>query len=433
MIKPKDPNEYNRALKALQKRLHKKHLSYREVFAIIDEIAKGEFDPILTTYFAASDYVNKLSRQEIYYLTKALVETGRKLSFPYVVADKHSIGGVPGTRVTLIIIPLLVSLGIKMVSTPSRAITSPSGTADDMELLAKVEFKLKEIPLLLEKAGGCIVWGGHLDIAPVDTKMIEVEKVLFDESMDKVLVSIMAKKVASGVNHVVIEIPIGREMKVTTRPAAQELGRDFIWLGKQFGVRVHPVIIPTYQPAGGGIGPYLETREALRVLQQKTNYSRELETRALHLADQLLGLILKNKDEAARLEKEFSFVKGRSPKVKFLKEQLANGRAWEAMKRIILAQGGQPKDSEEFTPQVSNLKIASPAGGSVRQVLIKNINKLSRLLGTPEDKQAGIYLYKKLGENVRKGEVLFEFFSSDTMKLKEAKLSLETLPIYKIK
>ncbi len=433
MIKPKDPNEYNRALKALQKRLHKKHLGYQEIFAIIDEIAKGEFDPILTTYFAASGYVNKLNRQEIYYLTKALVETGRKLSFPYVVADKHSIGGVPGTRATLIVIPLLVSLGIRMVSTPSRAITSPSGTADDMELLAKVEFKLKEIPLLLEKAGGCIVWGGHLDIAPVDTKMIEVEKVLLDESMDKVLVSIMAKKVASGVNHVVIEIPVGREMKVTRRPDAQKLGRDFVWLGKQFGVKVRPVIIPTYQPAGGGIGPYLETREALRVLQRKYNYSRDLETRALHLADQLLDLILKNKNEAARLEKEFSFINGKTPRVKFLKEQLDNGQAWEAMKRIIIAQDGRPKDSEEFTPQVPRLEIKASKDGAISQVSIKNINKLSRLLGTPADKQAGIYLHKKLGENVKKGEVLFEFFSSDTMKLKEAKLSLETLPIYKIK
>ncbi len=432
MKTPKDPNEYNRALKALQKRLHKKHLSYQEVFAIIDEIAKGDFGPVLTTYFSASGYVSKLNRQEIYYLTKALVETGKKLSFPYPVADKHSIGGVPGTRATLIVIPLLVSLGIRMVSTPSRAITSPSGTADDMELLAKVNFKLKEIPLLLEKAGGCIVWGGHLDIAPVDTKMIEVEKVLFDESTDKVLVSIMAKKVASGVNHVAIEIPVGPEMKVTTRAEGVKLGRDFVWLGKKFGIRVRPVIIPTYQPAGGGVGPYLETREALRVLQQKPNRSPELETRALYLADQLLEIVLKNETEVERLEKKLSFIRGKTPRMKFLETQLKNGQAWEAMKRIIIAQGGRPKDSEVFTPQVKKVAIKAVNSGRVNKVFIKNINKLSRLLGTPQDKQAGIYLYKKIGEKVEKNEVLFEFFSSDTMKLKEAELSLETLPIYKI-
>ncbi len=428
----KDPNQYNRALKALQKRLHKKKLSYQEIFSIIDEIAKGDFNPILTTYFSASGYVNRLDKQEIYYLTKALVKTGKKLSFPFVVADKHSIGGVPGTRTTLIIIPLLASLGIKMVSTPSRAITSPSGTADDMELLADVSFGLTDIPKLLKKAGGCIVWGGHLDIAPVDTKMIEVEKVIFDESMDKVLVSIMAKKVASGVNHVAIEIPMGRDMKVTNKVQALRLARDFTWLGKKFGLKVQPVIIPTHQPAGGGIGPFLETREALRVLQSKPNRSLELETRALLLASQLLKLILKNKEEYARLEKEFGLSSFKGELVRFLASRLSSGQAWQEMAKIIRAQNGRPKDSEEFTPKVASKIIKSNQDGVIREVKLKNINKVSRLLGTPDDKQAGILLYRSLGEEVKKGQDLFKFFSSATMKLKEAELTLKTLPIYKI-
>ena len=423
-------HQYPKALKALQKRLKGEKLTYPEIFAIIDEIAQGDFDPILTTYFAASGYVRKISRQEIYYLTKAMVKSGDQIKFNGIIADKHSIGGVPGTRTTLIIVPLLASLGIKMLATPSRAITTPAGTADDMEILAQVTFDLKQVKHLVDTVGACIVWGGSLNMAPADDKLIQVEKVLFDETMDKILVSIMAKKVASGATHVVIEIPVGPDMKIKTKKAAQKLGRDFIWLGKQFGLTVQPVIIPTYQPAGA-VGPYLETREALRVLQHKLNRNKDLENRALLLSYNILKMVIKHPDIQKKLTQIIPNWQDMGL-VKVLETALYKGLAWQKMQQIITAQNGQPVDSEALTPKSHNQTLTANYSGVIKRVYVKNINKLARLLGTPADKQAGIMLHKNLGETVKKGEKLYTFWAFDKMKLTQAINSLSILPIYKI-
>ncbi|NOY14953.1 MAG: hypothetical protein GXP43_01935 [bacterium] len=352
------------------------------------------------------------------------------INFDGVVADKHSIGGVAGTRVTLILVPLLASLGIKMLATPSRAITTPSGTADDMEILAKVSFSIEKVKKLIERVGACIVWGGSLNMAPADDKLIQVEKVLFDETLDKILVSIMAKKAASGATHVVIEIPIGPDMKIHNRKLAEKLGRDFVWLGKKFGLKVKPVILPTYQPAGA-VGPYLETQEALRVLQQKANRNVDLENRSLLLAYHVLDLVIKEKEVQQGLDAKMPGWQDMG-KVLILEKALKEGWAWQKMSQIIKNQGGQPIDSEKLTPTSRSYLIKAKTKGVVSRVYMKHINRLSRLLGAPDDKQAGMILYKKLGESVKKGDNLYKFWAFDKMKLNQAVNSLSILPIYKI-
>src|SRR5258708_40022153 len=154
------------ALSAIQKKLVGKKLTYEEIYAIMDEISNSKLGDILTTYFAASGYAKGFSNQELYYLTKAMVETGEKLHFKGIVADKHSIGGIPGTRTTLIIVPIIAAAGFTIPKSSSRAITTPGGTADDMEVLAPVSFSEKEIYKIVEKTNGCIVWGGSIDMAP---------------------------------------------------------------------------------------------------------------------------------------------------------------------------------------------------------------------------------------------------------------------------
>jgi len=119
------------ALNAIQKKLVGKRLSYKEIFAIMNQISKEELGDILTTYFAASGYSKGFTNKELFYLTKAMVETGEKLHFDGIVADKHSIGGVPGTRTTPIVVAIIAAAGYKIPKSSSRAITSPDGTADD--------------------------------------------------------------------------------------------------------------------------------------------------------------------------------------------------------------------------------------------------------------------------------------------------------------
>jgi putative thymidine phosphorylase len=256
------------ALDAIQKKLVGKKLNYKEIFAVMDEIAHNRFGDILTTYFAASGYSKGFTNEELFYLTKAMVETGEKLHFSGIVADKHSIGGVPGTRTTLIVVPIIAAAGFTIPKSSSRAITTPDGTADDMEVIARVEFSKNEIYKIVKKANGCIVWGGSFHIAPADDVLIHVERPLMFESFDKIIVSIMAKKVAFGSNHVVIDLPFGDKVKVHTREDAEILKRKFEYIAKKFNIHIKVLIHETNQPAGRGIGPVLETRESLRVLEQ---------------------------------------------------------------------------------------------------------------------------------------------------------------------
>ena len=182
------------ALKSIQKKLLGKKLNYKEIFAIMDEISHERLGEVLTTYFAASGYSKGFSYDEIYYLTKAMVETGERLKFSGIVADKHSIGGLPGTRATMVVVPIIASAGFLIPKSSSRAITTPAGTADAMEVIAKVSFDEEKIYEIVKKTNACIVWGGSFKIAPADDEIIHVEEPLALESFDKILVSVMAKK-----------------------------------------------------------------------------------------------------------------------------------------------------------------------------------------------------------------------------------------------
>ncbi len=162
------------ALLAIQKKLSGRSLNYKEIFAIMDEIGHHRLGTVLTTYFAASGYSKGFSNEELYYLTEAMIKTGEQLHFKGIVADKHSIGGVPGTRTTMIVVPIVAAAGFKIPKSSSRAITTPGGTADDMEVISPVTFDKEQIYRIVEKTNGCIVWGGGVDIAPADDELIKL-------------------------------------------------------------------------------------------------------------------------------------------------------------------------------------------------------------------------------------------------------------------
>ena len=163
------------AVEAIRKKLLGKSLHYKEIYALMDEIAHQRLGPVLTTYFVAAGFKEGFSSEELYFLTKAMVETGSKLSFQGIIADKHSIGGLAGTRTSMILVPIIASAGFKIPKTSSRAITTPAGTADTMEVFAPVTFTPHQIESMVEKVGGCIVWGGHLGIGPAYDVIIAVE------------------------------------------------------------------------------------------------------------------------------------------------------------------------------------------------------------------------------------------------------------------
>lgn len=405
------------ALNTIKKKLRGRTLNYKEIFNLMDEISSGRLSDILTAYFVASGFKDGFSNEELYYLTKAMVETGEQLHFQGVVADKHSIGGLSGTRATMIVVPIVVAAGFIMPKTSSRAITSPAGTADVMETLAKVTFTPPQIEKIIHDVGGCVVWGGHLGIAPADDILIRVEEPLSFESFDKIIVSIMAKKVAVGTNHLVIDIPVGRTMKVKYEKDAERVGSKFKEVAKRFGIDIRIDINHTSQPAGNGVGPYLEAIDVLQVLEQHERRPLDLEKRSLRLAGMLLDLCYSSKSIKKDGYEE-------------AKQLLQSGKALAKFREILKAQHGDPDiRSEKMINKGYKKEIKAGQSGTIKSVNNFNVSAISKILGAPKDIHAGLYMLKRKNDTVQAQEPVMYCYSSSEAKLKEA---IDTLPFFPI-
>mgnify|MGYP003393391904 CR=1 FL=1 len=417
------------ALKAIQKKLIGKRLNYREIYSIMDEIAHDRLGDILTTYFAASGYSKGFSYDEIYFLTRAMVETGDRLKFEGIVADKHSIGGVPGTRATMVIIPIVAAAGFKIPKSSSRAITTPAGTADCMETIAKVDFEKEEIYKIIEKTNGCIVWGGRLNLAPADYEIINVEEPLLLESFDKILVSVMAKKIAFGSTHVVIDIPYGRFVKVHHKEDGENLARKFKFLASKFDIKLEAVVSQASEPAGNGVGPLLEARDALKVLERTNDRPMALEKKSLKFASHLLSLCLSDSSDIVKSEFSAKY----KDTSEWASDVLTSGRAHKKMMEIVQAQKGDPEiTSDKLKPSGKAYEVKAQRSGIIKEVNSKNITILAKILGAPEDHGAGLFLHKKIGDKVSNREIIVDFYSQNENNSLEANDSLEMFPIYEI-
>ncbi len=412
------------AIEAIKKKLIGKSLSYEEIFAIMDEISNKKMDPILTTYFAAAGFKEGFTHDELYYLTKAMAATGPSLKFKGIVADKHSTGGVAGTRTTMILVPIIAAAGFLIPKNSSRAITSPAGTADTMEVLAPVNFTPKQIQTIVSKTGGCIVWGGHLGLAPADDIIIQIEQPLAFESFDKIIVSIMAKKVASGATHLVLDIPVGSTMKIQHTKDAEVIAQKFSYLAKKFNIKVITDINQIRQNAGRGIGPTLEARDVLQVLEQHKDRPLALEDKAVRLAGKLLRICYEDSPNGKQYADEGE---------EMAREFLVSGKALTKLKEIVKAQKGDPDiTSASLHAGDAVYEVKAKHKGRVVSINNREITVICRILGCPTDKKAGMYLNRKLEEEVDKGDILCTLYSSDAWRLKEAAETMKNIPIYTV-
>lgn len=423
-------DEKTLALEAIRKKLVGKELTYREIYAIMDQISRDRLGDVLTTYFVASGYSKGFTDEEIYYLTRAMVETGEKLHFRGLVADKHSIGGTPGTRTTMIVVPIIAAAGIRVPKSSSRAITTPAGTADAMETIAKVTFTKEEIYHIIEETNGCIVWGGSFKIAPADDEIIRIEEPLLFESYDKILVSVMAKKIAFGSTNVVIDLPYGRTVKLLNLVDAQELGRKFKLLARRFKIKLESFIHEVDEPAGAGIGPLLEAKDALKVLEQSEDRPRVLEERSIFLASMLLKLCLEDLPEKAKQEYHQKYKNTRE----WVEKLLRSGEAHRKMMEIVYAQKGKKNIlSADLKPAAHHKMAVAASSGIVEYVNNKNITILAKLLGAPQESTAGLLLHRRIGDHVSRGDEMATFYSESRYKLSETIESLSLFPIYTLK
>ncbi|MDR0608117.1 MAG: hypothetical protein LBG52_07455 [Candidatus Peribacteria bacterium] len=195
---------------AIRKKMKGEEITYDEMFAIIKDISEGKLSEIMMTYYVASSFFYPTTDEEMYQTAKAMAENGVMFTYPKgeIIADKHSIGGVPGNETTMILIPLIASLGIRIPKNFSKSITSPAATGECVNVLMDINFNQEGIEKLVKEINCCLVRGGGLDLAPADDKIIKVQYPLAMQSRAKVVSSIMAKKYAMGVTHSLIDIPV---------------------------------------------------------------------------------------------------------------------------------------------------------------------------------------------------------------------------------
>jgi len=397
------------SLDAIQKKLLGDELTYKEMYSIVSDIVSRKLNDVAVAFFVASSFFEKISTKELFYLTKAMAETGKKIKFPGIVADKHSVGGLCGNETTPIIVPIVASYGIYIPKTCSRAITSASGTADTMETIAKVSFSTNELIKIVKKTKGCIVWGAG-DIVPSDARIIEVASQLLVESYPKLVSSIVAKKVAMGVKYLVIDIPVNKYAKIKNKKEAEELRKLFEGITKRFKIKTYVSVNYTKGPIGRGIGPALQVYDDLLVLEQKENRPRDLEERAVELAGYILELVGKAKKGEGK-EKA--------------KSALKSGKALEKLREIVKAQGGDSKiNSDKIKPAKIIYEVKAKKSGKVKEVINYHLSEIARILGAPFTKGAGIYLNKKQGEEFKKEETLYTLYAPTKFRLK---MALKTL------
>ena len=383
-------------------------LNQRHFEEIITDIILNRYSDIEKTFFVLACAAHQLNNKETIGLTNAMINAGQHLDFKNeknkgIIVDKHCIGGVPGNRTTMLVVPIVAAAGLTMPKTSSRSITSPAGTADTMEVLARVDLSLSEMDVVVRKTGACMTWGGSLDLSPADDIIINVEHPLSIDSEGQMIASILSKKVTAGATHVLLDIPVGKTAKFKNRKEGLRIKKRFEKIGKAVGLKMQVIITDGEQPVGRGIGPYLESQDVLKVLKNDSQNLTRLKDKAIYMS----GLVLEMGGAAK---------KGKGHLL--AKELLESGKAYKKFEEIIEAQGKQaPIKKAKYIESVLATK-----SGVIRAIDNKRISKLAFLLGNPKEKAAGVYISKRVGEKVNMGDELFQFYSNSQTKLKYAVL-----------
>ncbi|OFW92486.1 MAG: thymidine phosphorylase [Alphaproteobacteria bacterium RIFCSPHIGHO2_12_42_13] len=372
-------------------KLHRKVLSDAQFTAIIQDMVQGKYSDIQLSAFVAASA--DLNQKETTSLTKAMTASGRVLKWSgFPIVDKHCVGGLPGNRTTMILVPIVAACGLTIPKTSSRAITSPAGTADTMEVFAPVTLTLEQMRKVVDQEGGCIVLGGSVDLSPVDDLLVQIERALDLDSHSQLIASVLSKKMAAGSTHVIIDIPVGPTAKIRSAEEAHVLKALFVDVAKEIGLAVEVVETDGTQPIRRGIGPALEARDVLSVLKCKKNAPQDLRQRSLFLAGKLLELCEcvpqgKGHDHARRI--------------------LDDGHAFKKFEAICLAQGG----FQEPTLGAFTHKIFAPIAGRVLDIDNRRLARIAKLAGAPDSPQAGVDLDVFLNTDVEKGDPLFTIYA----------------------
>lgn len=398
------------------------------------ELAKGEIDWMIREYTAGRipDYQMSammmavcfvgMSAEETKDLTLAMAHSGDMLDLSAIrgiKVDKHSTGGV-GDKTTLVLAPLVASLGVPVAKMSGRGLGHTGGTIDKLESFTGFHTDLTPEQFIRNvNTIHIAVAGQTANLAPADKKLYALRDVTGTvDQMSLIASSIMSKKLASGADGIVLDVKTGDGAFMKSLDDARALAEEMVSIGKLAGKDVSAVISDMDQPLGSAVGNALEVKEAIRTL--KGQGPEDLEQLVL-----VLGSIMtvkagraENTEEAERL----------------LRDSLESGRAFEVFKAFIRAQGGDPEEAEhpELLPSAAYQEaVCAERDGFVSDIRTEEIGWICLLLGggreTKEsaiDLSVGLVLCKKKGDAVKKGEPLAVIHASDPGKLSEAKKRL---------
>mgnify|MGYP003643547474 CR=1 FL=1 len=390
------------SMRSIRSKMYGKHLNDEDLHNIITDIVNGQYSNIEIAAFITACAGDNLNIYEIIGLTRAMVDSGKKLSWDKpIVVDKHSVGGLPGNRTTPIVVAIVAQYGLTIPKTSSRAITSPSGTADTLETITEVNLDINQIKEVVLKENGCFVWGGSIKLSPADDILIRIERALDVDSEGQMIASVLSKKIAAGSTHVVIDIPVGKTAKVRTEQDAEKLKYYFNVVGKAMGIKVEVLFTDGSQPIGRGIGPSLEAMDVLSVLRNEVNAPQDLRNKALHIAASIIDLANKNSNKNG---------------LEAAEKILSSGKAYEKFTAICTAQGSFK------VPEYGRYKmpIYAEKAGVVTEINNRRLAKIAKLAGAPHDLAAGVLLLTPLQTTVKKGDILFYIYSETEGELKYA-------------
>lgn len=391
-----------KSLDLIKKKLKGVVLTKKEVKEIISDIVNNSLSEAEVALFVSAMYQKGMNFDETVFLIDAILSTGNRLHFRNkFVVDKHSIGGIPGNRTTPLVVSICSAAGLTFPKSSSRAITSAAGTADVIETIANVEFSIKKLKKIIEKTNACMVWGGALGMVPADSKIISIEKQLKIDPEAQLLASILSKKLAAGSKYVLIDIPYGSSAKVSLAKG-RRLKKKFEDLGKYFGLKMKVVLTDGSNPIGRGVGPILEMKDVIDVLDPSEDGPLDLEKKSLFLAGEILELTGKAKKGNGMAE---------------AKKILESGMAFSKFKEIISAQGGKIKNLEAGPFKKD---ILSKRNCKIIRLDNKLLGDLARSAGCPTDKGAGIFLHVKRGDKIVKKQKILTIYAESKPRLKEA-------------
>ena len=415
-------------LDIIAKKRDSKELSKEEIEYFIKEYTKGNIQDYQASALIMAIYINGMNDREITDLTLAMAHSGEVLDlscFGENVVDKHSTGGV-GDKVSIILLPIIASLGVPVAKMSGRGLGFTGGTVDKMESIPgyRTNVTIEEFIEDVKKVGISMI-GQTMNLAPADKKIYALrDTISCVENIPLIASSIMSKKIASGANKIVIDVTVGKGAFMKNKEDAQKLAEQMIRIGKLAGREVKCVLTPMDEPLGYSIGNSLEVIEAINFL--KGDMPKDLKEVVLELGANMLQLAGKGEN----IEEN---------KLKIL-ENIEKGNAYNKFVEMVGNQGGDisfVEDTTKFKKSKYTLAVVTKKTGKVTEINAEDIGKLACYLGAgrmrKEDEiepDVGIVLNKKVGDEVIEDDFLAYICANDENKLIEAEKRI--LEIYKI-